>query len=169
MGPSGAMTMNPATYSSLPYSPVHDFAPVSSIGSFPMILVVSPSLPVQSVKNLVEYAKSKPDSISYAASAGPFQFASELFNLRSGTKFAFIPYKGSGDSVNAVMSNQVTMTFTDAPPVLGSLKGGKVRGLAITTAARHPSFPDIPTMTEAGISDMEITTSIIQDQSQRLL
>ena len=158
MGPSGPMTMNPATYSSLPYSPVRDFVPVSMIGSFPLILVVNPSLPVQSVKDLVEYAKSRPNNINYAAGATLFQFANELFNLRAGTKFALIPYKGAGDAVNAVMSDQVTMAFTDAPPVLGSLKGGKVRGLAITSAKRHPAFPDIPTMTEAGISDMEITT-----------
>jgi tripartite-type tricarboxylate transporter receptor subunit TctC len=157
MGPSGPMTMNPASYSSLPYSPVRDFVPVSMIGSFPLILVVSPSLPAPSVKDLVEYAKSRPDKINYAASAGPFQFASELFNLKSGTKFAFIPYKGSGDSVNAVMSDQVTMTITDPPPVVGALKGGRVRGLAITSATRHPAFPDIPTMAEAGMSDMEIT------------
>jgi tripartite-type tricarboxylate transporter receptor subunit TctC len=157
MGPSGPMTMNPATYSSLPYSPVRDFAPVSMIGSFPLILVVSPSLPAQSVKDLVEYARARPDNINYAASAGPFQLASELFNIKTGTKFAYIPYKGSGDSVNAVMSDQVTMTITDPPPVVGSLKGGKVRGLAITSAARHPAFPDIPTMAEAGMSDMEIT------------
>jgi tripartite-type tricarboxylate transporter receptor subunit TctC len=163
------MTMNPATYSSLPYSPVHNFAPVSIIGSFPMILVVNPSLPVQSVKDLVEYAKSRPNNITYGSGATLFQFASELFNLRAGTKFALIPYKGAGDAVNAVMSDQVTMAFTDAPPVLGSLKGGKVRGLAITTAVRHPAFPHIPTMTKARISYMDITTSIIQDQSQRLL
>lgn len=157
MGPSGPMTMNPASYSSLPYSPVRDFVPVSMIGSFPLILVVSPSLPAPSVKDLVESAKASPNNINYAASAGPFQFASELFNLKTGTKFAFIPYKGSGDSVNAVMSDQVTMTITDPPPVVGALKGGRVRGLAITSATRHPAFPDIPTMAEAGMSDMEIT------------
>lgn len=158
MGPSGAMTMNPASFSSLPYSPVNDFAPVSMIGSFPMILVVNPSLPVQSLKDLVEYAKSKPDNVNYGSGATLFQFASELFNLRAGTKFALIPYKGAGDAVNAVMSNQVTMAFTDAPPALGSLKAGKVRGLAITSAVRHPSLPDIPTMAEAGVSEMEIRT-----------
>jgi tripartite-type tricarboxylate transporter receptor subunit TctC len=157
MGPSGPMTMNPATYSKLPYSPLNDFVPISMIGSFPLILVVNPSLPVQSAKDLVEYAKSRAGNVNYAASAGPFQFASELFNLKNGTNFAFIPYKGSGDSVNAVMSDQVTMTITDPPPVVGALRGGKVRGLAITSAARHPAFPDIPTMAEAGMSDMEIT------------
>jgi tripartite-type tricarboxylate transporter receptor subunit TctC len=151
------MTMNPATYAKLPYNPVRDFVPISMIGSFPLILVVDPSLPAQSVKALVEYAKSRPSNVNYAASAGPFQFASELFNLKTGTKFAYIPYKGSGDSINAVMSGQVTMTITDPPPVVGVLKGGKVRGLAITSAARHPAFPDIPTMAEAGMTDMEIT------------
>ncbi len=158
MGPSGPMTMNPATYSSLPYSPINDFAPVSIIGSFPLILVVNPSLGVRSVKELVEYAKSRPGIVSYAASAGPFQFASELFNLKASTKFTYIPYKGSGDSINAVMSGQVTMTFTDAPPLVGPLKSGKVLGLAITTGARHSAFPDIPTIAEAGVPDMEITT-----------
>jgi len=157
MGPSGPMTMNPATYSKLPYSPLNDFVPVSMIGSFPLILVVNPSLPVQSAKDLVEYAKARAGNVNYSASAGPFQFASELFNLKNGTKFALIPYKGSGDSINAVMSEQVTMTITDPPPVVGALRGGKVRGLAITSAARHPAFPDIPTMAEAGMADMEIT------------
>ena len=158
MGPSGAMAMNPASYASLPYSPVNDFTPVTIIGSFPMLLVVRPSLPVQSVKELVEYAKSRPNDINYGSGATLFQFASELFNLRAGTKFALVPYKGAGDAVNAVMSDQVTMAFTDAPPALGSLKAGKVRALAITSAKRHPAFPDLPTMAEAGITDMEITT-----------
>jgi len=157
MGPSGPMTMNPATYSKLPYSPLRDFAPVSMIGSFPLILVVNPALPVQSVKDLVEYAKARESSVNYAASAGPFQFASELLNQQAGTKFALIPYKGSGDSVSAVMSSQVTMTITDPPPVVGALKGGKVRGLAITSATRSPAFPDIPTMAESGMTGMEIT------------
>lgn len=157
MGPSGPMTMNPATYSKLPYNPLKDFVPISMIGSFPLILVVNPSLPAQSVKALVEYAKSKPDGVNYAASAAPFQLASELFNMKTGTKFAYIPYKGSGDSVKAVMAEEVTMTITDPPPVVGSLKAGKVHGLAITSATRHPAFPDIPTMAEAGMSDMEIT------------
>ena len=157
MGPSGPMTMNPASYSKLPYSPLRDFAPVSMIGSFPLILVVSPSLQVQSVKDLVEYAKSRPDAVNYAASAAPFQFASELFKQRTGTNFAFIPYRGSGDSITAVVAGQVTMTITDPPPAAGPLKGGKIRPLAITSAARHPSWPDVPTMAESGIPDGDIT------------
>jgi len=157
MGPSGPMTMNPASYSKLPYSPMRDFAPVSMIGSFPLILVVSPALKVQSVKELVEYAKNHPDSVNYAASAAPFQFASELFKQRTGTNFAYIPYRGSGDSITAVVSGQVTMTITDPPPAAGPLKGGKILPLAITSAARHPAWPDVPTMAESGIADVDIT------------
>lgn len=157
MGPSGPMTMNPATYSRLPYSPLRDFAPITMIGSFPLILVANPALPVRSVKELVEYAKQHQNKVYYASSAAPFQLATELFNQRTGTAFAHVPYKGSGDSVKAVMSGEVTITITDPPPVAGPLKGGQVRPLAITTAARHPGWPEIPTMAEAGLQDMEIT------------
>jgi len=156
MGPSGPMTMNPALYSKLPYSPLNDFAPISMIGDFPLILVVSASLQVKTVKELIAYAKARPDQANYAASATPFQLASELFNQRAGTKFAYIPYKGSGDSVAAVMSGQVTMTIMDPAPAIGPLNSGKARGLAVTSATRHPNWPALPTLAEAGIPDVEI-------------
>src|SRR5207247_7556786 len=143
-GPSGPMTMNPAIYSKLPYEPLKDFAPVSMIGDFPLILVVSASLPANSVKALIAYAKARPDKVNYAASAAPFQLAAELFNQKTGTKFVHIPYKSSAESVGAVMSGQVTMTIMDPPPAIGPLKGGKVRGLAVTSPSRHPSRPDGP-------------------------
>jgi len=156
MGATGPMSMNPATYSKLPYSPLRDFIPISMIGSFPLVLVTNPSLPIRSVKELVEYAKAKPDQANYGASAAPFQLAAELLNQKAGTKFAFIPYKGSNESVNAVMSGQVTMTISDPPPVTGPLKGGRVRGLAVTSATRHPAWPELPTMAEAGFPDIEV-------------
>jgi tripartite-type tricarboxylate transporter receptor subunit TctC len=156
MGPSGPMTMNPAIYSKLPYSPLQDFAPISMIGDFPLILVVSSSLPVTSVKELIAYAKARPDQVNYAASAAPFQLAAELFNQKTGTRFAHIPYKSSGDSVSAVISGQVTMTIMDPPPAIGPLKGGRVRGLAVTSATRDPSMPELPTLSEAGGPDVEI-------------
>jgi tripartite-type tricarboxylate transporter receptor subunit TctC len=156
MGPSGPMTMNPALYSRLPYKPLRDFAPISMIGDFPLILVVGASLPVNSVKELIAYAKARPDKVNYAASAAPFQLAAELFNQRTGTKFVHIPYKGSGESVGAVMSGQVTMTIMDPPPAIGPLKGGKVRGLAVTSATRDPNFPELPTLAETGVPDVEI-------------
>jgi tripartite-type tricarboxylate transporter receptor subunit TctC len=156
MGPSGPMTMNPAIYSKLPYEPLRDFAPISMIGDFPLILVVNATLPVKSVKELVAYAKARPDRVNYAASAAPFQLAAELFNQKTGTRFAHIPYKSSGDSINAVISGQVTMTIMDPPPAIGPLKGGRARGLAVTSASRDPSMPDLPTLAEAGGPDIEI-------------
>jgi tripartite-type tricarboxylate transporter receptor subunit TctC len=157
MGPSGPMTMNPGIYAKLPYDSLRDYAPITMIGSFPLILVVNPELPITTVKELIAYAKSSPQKANYGASAAPFQLAAELLNQKTGTKFQYIPYKSSGESVNAVLSGQVTMTIADPPPVVGPLKGGRVRAIAITSAKRHPAFPDLPTMAEAGLKDIEVT------------
>ncbi len=155
MGPTGPMAMNPATYSKLPYSPQSDFAPISQIGQFPLIVAVGASLPVRSVKELIEYAKANPTKVNYAASAVAFQIATELFKQKTGTDFVHIPYKGSGESVQAVIAGQVTVTIVDPPPVSGPLRAGTARGLAITSAQRHPSWPDLPTLAEQGI-DVEV-------------
>lgn len=157
MGPIGTMAMNPAIYSKLPYSPLRDFSPITMIGSFPLLLVVNPALGVKSVKELVDYAKARPDRSNYGSSAAPFQLSSELFNQKTGARFAHIPYKSTGESVNAVIGGQVTMTIADPPPVVGQLKAGRVRALAVTSPARHPSWPDLPTMAEAGVPGIEVT------------
>ena len=156
MGPSGPMTINPATYSKLPYDPQRDFAPISMICQFPLVLVVDPKLPVRSVKELIDYAKKNPGKSNYASSAGVFQITTEMFKQRTGTQIELIPYKGSGDSVQAVAAGQVMMTIVDPAPATGPLKGGSVRGLAVTSAKRHPAFPDLPTMAEAGVQDVEV-------------
>jgi tripartite-type tricarboxylate transporter receptor subunit TctC len=155
MGPSGPMTINPATYSKLPYSAQRDFAPISMICAFPLVAVVNPQLPVRSVRELIEYAKANPGKANYASSAGIFQIATELFKQKSGTQFEMIPYKGSGESVQAVIAGQVTVALVDPAPVAGALKAGTVRGVAVSTAKRHPAWPDLPTFIEAGI-DMEV-------------
>ena len=157
LAPNGPMTVVPSMTTKLPYSPTRDFAPVSMVGSFPLILVVNSSRPIRSVKELIDFAKSRPNEANYAGSGAMIQLASELFNLRSGSKFVHIPYKGSGDSITALLSDQVTMAMMDAAPATGPLKSGKLRGLAVTSSARLPAWPDLPTMAEAGISDMVIT------------
>ena len=155
MGPSGPMTINPATYSKLPYDPVRDFTPISMICSFPLLLVVDPKLPVKNVKELIAYAKANPGKSNYASSAGIFQVASEMFKQRTGTNIEMITYKSSGESAQAVISGQVMMTLIDPPPVSGPLKSGTLRGIAVTSPQRHPSWPDLPTLKEAGV-DMEV-------------
>src|SRR5258708_1853318 len=156
VGASGPLTINPAVYSKLPYSPQRDFVPISLLAEFPLLLVVSADAPVKDVKELVEYGKANPKLANYASSATPFQLAAELFNQSSGSSFQHIPYKGSGDAAQAVMSGQVLMAFVDSGPVAGPLKAGKLRALGITTAKRPMNFPDVPTFAEQGIADMEI-------------
>jgi tripartite-type tricarboxylate transporter receptor subunit TctC len=156
MGPSGPMTINPATYSKLPYDPVRDFTPISMICSFPLIVVVDPKLPINSVKELIAYAKANPGKSNYASSAGIFQITTEMFKQRTGTQIELIPYKGSGESIQAVAAGQVMLTIVDPAPATGPLKSGTVRGLAVTSAKRHPRWPELPTMAEAGVPDMEV-------------
>jgi tripartite-type tricarboxylate transporter receptor subunit TctC len=157
VAPSGPMTVNPAVYAQLTYSPQRDFSPVSLLAEFPLLLAVGAEQPPKTVRELVEYGRAHPNLANYASSATPFQLASELFNQRTGSKFQHIPYRGSGDAVQAVVAGQVLMTIADSGPMSGPLKAGKLRGLAVTAAKRNPSFPDVPTMQEAGIADMEIS------------
>jgi tripartite-type tricarboxylate transporter receptor subunit TctC len=156
MGPSGPMTINPATYSKLPYSPTRDFAPISMICEFPLLVTVDARLPVKSVKELIAYIKANPGKANYASSAGIFQITTELFKQKTGTQIELIPYKSSGESVQAVVGGQVMMTIVDPAPATGALKAGTLRGLAVTSGKRHPSWPDLPTMAEAGVPDMEV-------------
>jgi len=144
MGPTGPMAMNPATYARLPYSSTRDFAPISTIGQFPLIVTVGASLPVHSVRELIEYAKRNPAKANYGSSAAAFQIATELFKQKTGTGFVHIPYKSSGESVQAVVAGQVTMTICDPPPASGPLRAGTARALAITSSERHPSWPGVP-------------------------
>jgi tripartite-type tricarboxylate transporter receptor subunit TctC len=155
MGPTGPMTMNPATYSKLPYDSVRDFAPIATIGQFPLLVVVSSQFPAHSVKELIDYAKKNPGKANYASSAAAFQIATELFKQKTGTEFVHIPYKSSGESVNAVVAGQVTMTICDPPPASGPLRAGTARAIAITANERHHWWPDVPTLKESG-ADVEV-------------
>lgn len=156
MGPSGPIVFNPALYQKLPYSPQKDFVPIGLIGAFPLMLVVNQASPARSVKDLVLLAKAAPDKANYGSSAASFQFASELFNLRTGSAFQRIPYKGANDSVAAVAAGDVMMTITDPSSMAALQKAGRVRALAVTSAKRIPGHADVPTMAEAGVPGLEI-------------
>lgn len=153
IGASGAMAFNPAIYKTLPYDTKRDFTPITQIANFPLILVVSTKSGINSVTELVAYAKAHPDKANYASSSPTFQLATELFKLRTGAPMEMVAYKGSGDSVMAVISGEVLCTVADTPPVSGQLQGGQIRALAVTGTQRLPEFPDVPTMAEAGVKD----------------
>ncbi len=157
MGPSGPIVFNPALYPKLPYSPQKDFAPIGLIGAFPLMLVVNGNSPIKSVKDLIDAAKASPDKANYGSSAASFQFASELFNLRTGSRFVHSPYKGANDSSLAVASGDVMMTIADPSSADGLIKSGKIRALATTGPQRAPAYPSVPTMAEAGVPDFALT------------
>jgi tripartite-type tricarboxylate transporter receptor subunit TctC len=154
VGASGAMTISPAVYEKMTYDTMRDFKPVSSLGSFPLILIVNAKSEFKSLADLVAYTKANPDKANYSSSSAAFQLATELFKQKTGAPMQMIPYKGANDSVTAVISGEVTATIADAGPVIGQVNGGMARALAVAAPTRAESLPDVPTMKEAG-ADVE--------------
>ena len=159
---SSALAINPSVYKSVPYDAVKDFAPITQPGLLPNILVVHPSLPARSVKDLVALAKSKPGQLSYAsAGAGTgTHLAAEMFKLMAGVDLVHVPYKGGGALISDLLSGQVPLTFATLPSVMPYIKAERVRPLAVTTTQRWPGLPQVPTMMESGYKDFEISTWI---------
>jgi tripartite-type tricarboxylate transporter receptor subunit TctC len=156
--PSGPMTMNQLFVADLSYSPQKDFVPLAVLGRVPFVLTVNSSSGIRTVAELIDYAKKNPATANYASSGGPFQLAGELFKQRTGTEFLHIPYKSSAESFNALLGGQVTMTFSDYPPVAPLIKSGKLTALALMNAKRSPELPDLPTIAEAGFPGVEISS-----------
>jgi tripartite-type tricarboxylate transporter receptor subunit TctC len=154
---NGPMAVSPATNAKLRYSPLRDFAPIGLIASFPLVLVVNNELPIRTVNELVAYAKAHPDKANYAEPAIAFQLVMEKLKQKTGAPLQFIPYKSSSEAVTAVIAGTTIATLVDTGPATGAIKGGRVRALAITSAARSPEFTDVPTMAEAGFPDMNIS------------
>jgi len=155
-----AHTINVSLYPKLNYDLVKDFAPVTILASTPNILVVHPSLPVKSVKDLIALAKARPGQLDFASagSGSSSHLAGELFNTMAGVKLTHIPYKGGGPAVVALISGQVPVGFATTPSVMPHVTSGKLRGLAVTSDRRLPLAPDLPTINEAGIAGYEAST-----------
>jgi tripartite-type tricarboxylate transporter receptor subunit TctC len=145
---TGGMSVNPVLYTKLPYDSLKDFVPISMVGSFPLVLVVHPAVPANSVRELVAYAKANPGKLNYSSGSTAFQVASEMFKQMTGTDIKHIPYKGSAASITAVIAGDVQMTIVDTPPLVPQISAGRVKALAVTSAKRSGSMPDIPAMTE---------------------
>ena len=158
-GTSGPLAINVSLYKKIGYDPLKSFAPVIQIGHLPNVLVVNPSVPAKNVKELVAYAKANPGKLSYASSGNgaSSHLAGVMFNNLAGTDFAHIPYKGTGPALNDLLGGQVAMTFTDVLTALPHVQAGKLRALAVTTAARSKALPDVPTLAEQGVKDMNVS------------
>lgn len=154
-----AHTINMTLYSKLNYNFVKDFTPVSLLASTPNIVVVHPSIPAKSVKELVALAKARPDALDFASSGSgsSAHLSGVLFQQMAGVKMNHIPYKGGGPAVLALISGQVAIGFATTPSVISHIKSGKLRGLAVTGAKRSQSTPELPTVSEAGVKGYEVT------------
>ena len=157
MGPSGAMTVNPAVYAKLPYAPLRDFIPVSQIAEFPLMLVVSPKLPIASIGELVAYAKANPAKANYASSSTAFQLTTELFKQKTGAPLEMVNYKSGNEMILSVVSGEALMTIIDTAPVGPQILSGNVRALAVTASRRMADYPRVPTMAEAGVPGMIVS------------
>jgi tripartite-type tricarboxylate transporter receptor subunit TctC len=154
---NGPMAVSPATNAKLRYTPLRDFAPIGLIASFPLVLVVNNDLPIHSMSEFVAYAKAHPDKANYAEPSVAFQLVIESLKQKTGAPLQLIPYKSSSEAVLSVMGGTTIAALVDSGPAAGSIKSGKVRAIGITSAARSPEFPDVPTMAEAGFPDMSIS------------
>jgi len=152
--------INVTLYTKLSYDLVKDFAPVSLMASTPNILVVHPSVQAKSVKELVALARAQPGKLDYASSGSgsSAHLAAELFSSMAGVKMNHVPYKGGGPAVVALVGGQCQVGFATTPSVIQHVKSGKMRGLAVTSAQRSPSTPDLPTVSEAGVAGYEAGT-----------
>jgi tripartite-type tricarboxylate transporter receptor subunit TctC len=148
---------NATLYSKLPYDTIRDFSGVSRVASVPNLLVVSPGLGVKSVKELIAYAKSKPGQINFSSAGvgSGTQINGEMFKLAAGIEATHVPYKGAPEALNETIAGRVEFCFTPILVAAGQVKAGKVTALAVSTAARSPMFPSVPTVAEAGIPGFE--------------
>jgi tripartite-type tricarboxylate transporter receptor subunit TctC len=160
LGNNSILATNQSLYRSLPYDPVKDFAPVALVAIQPNILVVHPSLPASSVSQLVSYLKSNPGKANYASSGSgaAAHLAGELFKAMAGVDMVHVPYKGAQPALTDVIAGQVQMMFATSASVIPYIKAGRLRALAVTTAQRSASVPELPTVAEAGVPGFEATT-----------
>lgn len=151
---------NAALYKNLAYDPVKDFRILAGINEVFFVLVASPSLPVDSVKQLVDYARERPNAVTYAsASVGSStHLGPELFASRAGIKLRHIPYKGGAQAITDTASGQVNIAMTAVPTASALVAAGKLKALAVTGSKRSTLMPDVPTLAEAGIAGAEITS-----------
>jgi tripartite-type tricarboxylate transporter receptor subunit TctC len=149
---TGTLAINPTLYPNASYDPRKDFAPVGTIGSQPSVLTVHPSLPVTSSAELVAYAKANPGKINYGFVPGTIgHMTTELFMRSAGLDLTKIPYKGNGQAIGDLIGGHVNMMVLSLSPILGNVRAGSLRALAVTTAQRSKLLPDVPTIAEGAV------------------
>lgn len=159
LGNLGVLAINPALYKEVPFDSVKSFDPVSLVGGTPLLLVVHPSVPAKTVKDLIALAKARPGNLNFASAGtgGPTHLAGEILKSETGVNIVHVPYKGNIAAITAVIAGEAHMMITTILTPLPYLSNGRLRGLAVTTRSRQPAIPQIPTMDEAGVPGFEVS------------
>ena len=158
MGFVGTHAINPSLYSKLPYDNVKSFEPIGLVATATIILVLHPSVNAKSVGELISLAKSKPGELTFGSPGNgtPQHLAGELFNTMAGVKMVHVPFKGAVPAINDLLGGRISLIFSSAPPALPHVKTGKLRALAVTSGKRSTVAPDLPTISESGLSGFEV-------------
>lgn len=159
LGTIGSISINPSIYKNLAYDPIRDLAPISLISSNPLVIIVHPSVPIRTVKELIALAKAKPNALTYGSGGNgtSTHLSVELFKAMAGISASHIPYRGAPLAATALISGEISMMFDNLAPTLPHVRSGRVRALAVTSASRSSVLPDIPTVQESGLSGYEVT------------
>jgi tripartite-type tricarboxylate transporter receptor subunit TctC len=150
---------NRILYSKLAFDPSTDLTPVTLLVTSSNVLVVNPSLPVNSVKELIEYARARPGQLNFGspATGSTPHLAGELFNHLAGVRMVHVPYKGAAQGLNDLIGGRLQLSFDNIPPTVPHVRAGKLRALAVTARNRHAAFPDLPTVAEAGLPGFDVS------------
>jgi tripartite-type tricarboxylate transporter receptor subunit TctC len=153
-----AIAVNPALFTNMPYNWEKDLKPVTMVGFVPNLLVVNPSLPVKSVHELIVYAKANPGKLNFgsAGNGGAVHLSGELFKIMAKVDMQHVPYKGSAPAVTDLIGGQLALMFDNLPSVYPHVQAGKLRGIAVTSAARSAAAPEFPTIAESGLPGYEV-------------
>ncbi len=160
MGTVGTHAINPSLYPKMPYDHVRDFVPIILVAGVPNVLVINPSLPVNSVQELIAYTKANPGKLNFASSGNgtSIHLSAELFKTMAGVQMAHIPYKGSAPALQDLVGGQVQLMFDNLPSALALIKAGRLKALAVTSKERAAVLPDVPTIAESGLPGFEASS-----------
>lgn len=159
MGNAGSHSVNPSLYRKLPYDPLKDFSPIALVSSAPNILIVHPSLPVKSVKDLIALAKARPGELTFGSggNGSTAHLSGELFRTLAGIRIVHVPFKGAPAAVLGVITGEISMAILNLPPALPHVKNGRLKALGVSTPKRSAAVPDLPTIAESGLPGYSAT------------
>jgi tripartite-type tricarboxylate transporter receptor subunit TctC len=159
LGTSSIMAASPNLTANLPYDPIKDFIPISMVATIENILVVHPSVPAKTVKELIAYGKANPSKLTYASSGigSTYHLGGELFAAQAGITMTHVPYKGAAPAIQDVLAGHVSAMFDNTSSAVPNIKAGRVRALGVASLKRYPALPDLPTIAEEGLAGYETT------------